>query len=107
MAAAPSRRARYVRERRQFGQPIGNFELVQGKPRRHVCIASMPAAATPTWSRGLRPADSTPNKDAAACILFCAEAATRAGLDAVQPLGGQGYINDIRPRRLPARRQDL
>jgi len=44
-------------------------------------------------------ADAT-RKDAAACILFCAEAATRAALDAIQLLGGNGYINDYPTGRL-------
>ena len=60
----------------------------------------MPAAATPTPSpRACDRGDAT-RKDAAACILFCAEAATRAGLDAIQLLGGNGYINDYPTGRL-------
>jgi isovaleryl-CoA dehydrogenase len=89
----------YVRERKQFGQPIGTFELVQGKladmyASLNACrsYAYMVAAAC---DRG----DAT-RKDAAACILFCAEAATRAALDAIQLLGGNGYINDYPTGRL-------
>ena len=99
MAAALDVAVPYVRERRQFGQPIGTFELVQGKladmyASLNACrsYAYMVAAACDR-------ADST-RKDAAACILFCAEAATRAALDAIQLLGGNGYINDYPTGRL-------
>ncbi len=99
MAAALDLALAYARERKQFGRPIGEFELIQGK------LADMYAALHA--SRGLayavaaacdrsRPA----RKDAAACILFCAEAATRAALDAIQILGGNGYINDYDAGRL-------
>ena len=99
MAAALDVAVPYVRERRQFGQPIGTFELVQGKladmyASLNACrsYAYMVAAACDR-------ADST-RKDAAACILFCAEAATRVALDAIQLLGGNGYINDYPTGRL-------
>jgi isovaleryl-CoA dehydrogenase len=99
MAAALDVALPYVRERKQFGQPIGTFELVQGKladmyASLNACrsYAYMVAAAC---DRG----DYT-RKDAAACILFCAEAATRASLDAIQLLGGNGYINDYPTGRL-------
>jgi len=99
MAAALDVAVPYVRERKQFGQPIGTFELVQGK------LADMYAAFNACRSYAYTVAaacdrgDST-RKDAAACILFCAEAATRAGLDAIQLLGGNGYINDYPTGRL-------
>jgi len=99
MAAALDVAVPYVRERRQFGQPIGTFELIQGKladmyASLNACrsYAYMVAAACDR-------ADAT-RKDAAACILFCAEAATRAALDAIQLLGGNGYINDYPTGRL-------
>ena len=99
MAAALDVAVPYVRERRQFGQPIGSFELVQGKladmyVSLNACrsYAYMVAAACDR-------ADAT-RKDAAACILFCAESATRAALDAIQLLGGNGYINDYPTGRL-------
>jgi isovaleryl-CoA dehydrogenase len=99
MAAALDVAVPYVRERRQFGQAIGTFELVQGKladmyASLNACrsYAYMVAAACDR-------ADST-RKDAAACILFCAESATRAALDAIQLLGGNGYINDYPTGRL-------
>ncbi len=99
MAAALDVAVPYVRERRQFGQPIGTFELIQGK------LADMYAALNACRSYAYMVAaacdraDAT-RKDAAACILFCAEAATRASLDAIQLLGGNGYINDYPTGRL-------
>ncbi len=99
MAAALDVAVPYVRERKQFGQPIGTFELVQGK------LADMYASLNASRSYAYMVAaacdrgDHT-RKDAAACILFCAEAATRAALDAIQLLGGNGYINDYPTGRL-------
>jgi isovaleryl-CoA dehydrogenase len=99
MAAALDVTVPYVRERKQFGQAIGSFELVQGK------LADMYAAFNACRSYAYTVAaacdrgDAT-RKDAAACILFCAEAATRAALDAIQLLGGNGYINDYPTGRL-------
>jgi len=99
MAAALDVAVPYVRERRQFGQAIGTFELIQGK------LADMYAALNASRSYAYMVAaacdraDHT-RKDAAACILFCAEAATRVALDAIQLLGGNGYINDYPTGRL-------
>jgi isovaleryl-CoA dehydrogenase len=99
MAAALDVAVPYVRERKQFGQAIGTFELVQGK------LADMYASLNASRSYVYMVAaacdrgDHT-RKDAAACILFCAEAATRAALDAIQLLGGNGYINDYPTGRL-------
>jgi len=99
MAAALDVAVPYVRERRQFGQAIGTFELVQGK------LADMYASLNACRSYAYMVAgacdraDAT-RKDAAACILFCAEAATQAALDAIQMLGGNGYINDYPTGRL-------
>jgi len=83
----------YVRERKQFGQAIGEFELVQGKladmhTRLNACRAYVHAVA--------RACDNghTSRKDAAGALLFAAERATRTALDAIQLLGGNGYIND-------------
>lgn len=89
----------YVCERKQFGQRIGDFQLVQGKLAD--MYVSMQAA------RGLvhaaaRAADAgrPDRKDCAGAILFSAEAATRAALDAIQLLGGNGYINEYPTGRL-------
>ena len=89
----------YARERKQFGAPIGTFELVQGK------LADMYAALNASRSYAYAVATAcdrgeSTRKDAAACILFCAEAATRLSLDAIQLLGGNGYTNDYPTGRL-------
>jgi isovaleryl-CoA dehydrogenase len=89
----------YVRDRKQFGQAIGEFELVQGKladmyARLNACRAYVHAVA--------RACDNghTSRKDAAGALLFAAERATRTALDAIQLLGGNGYINDYPAGRL-------
>jgi isovaleryl-CoA dehydrogenase len=99
MAAALDVAVPYVRERRQFGQAIGTFELVQGKLAD--MYASLNACRSYAYmvASACDRADAT-RKDAAACILFCAEAATQAALDAIQLLGGNGYINDYPTGRL-------
>ncbi len=99
MAAALDVALPYVRERRQFGQAIGTFELVQGKLADMYASFNACRSYAYTVAAACDRADST-RKDAAACILFCAEAATRAALDAVQLLGGNGYINDYPTGRL-------
>ncbi len=99
MAAALDVAVPYVRERRQFGQAIGTFELIQGK------LADMYAALNACRSYAYMVAGACDRadhtrKDAAACILYCAESATRVALDAIQLLGGNGYINDYPTGRL-------
>ncbi|WP_187970255.1 isovaleryl-CoA dehydrogenase [Aquibium microcysteis] len=89
----------YVHERRQFGQPIGEFQLVQGKladlyTTMNACRAYVYAVAA-ACDRG-----ETTRKDAAGCILYASEKATLAALDAIQLLGGNGYINDYPAGRL-------
>jgi isovaleryl-CoA dehydrogenase len=89
----------YVAQRRQFGQPIGEFQLVQAK------LADMftRLGASRAYLRELaRKADAgiTLRKEAASAILFAAEAATQSALDAIQCLGGNGYINDYDAGRL-------
>jgi isovaleryl-CoA dehydrogenase len=83
----------YVHERRQFGKSIGEFQLVQGKVAdmyvaMNACKAYVYAVAR-ACDRG-----ETTREDAAGAILYAAENATRMALDAVQLLGGNGYIND-------------
>jgi len=85
--------ADYVHQREQFGQAIGEFQLVQGK------IADMYTrlSATRAYVYAVNQAcdrGETTRKDAAAAILFSAENATQCALDAIQLLGGNGYIND-------------
>jgi isovaleryl-CoA dehydrogenase len=99
MAAALDLVLPYVRERRQFGQPIGTFELMQGKIAD--MYASLNAARAYVYSVARAcDARTVRRRDAAGCILFAAERATAAGLDAIQALGGNGYINDYPAGRL-------
>ena len=89
----------YVHQREQFGQPIGEFQLIQAK------IADMYTAISACQSyvyAVARAADrgESSRKDAAACLLFAAEQATQVALQAVQTLGGNGYINDFATGRL-------
>ncbi|TVR06075.1 MAG: isovaleryl-CoA dehydrogenase [Salinarimonadaceae bacterium] len=89
----------YVHERKQFGQPIGTFQLVQGKIAdmyvgMNACKAYVYAVAK-ACDRG-----ATTREDAAGAILYAAEKATQMALDAIQLLGGNGYINDYPTGRL-------
>ena len=89
----------YVHQRKQFGEPIGSFQLVQGKladmyTTMNACRAYVYAVAR-ACDRG-----ETARKDAAGAILYAAEKATQIALDAVQLLGGNGYINDYPTGRL-------
>jgi isovaleryl-CoA dehydrogenase len=89
----------YVHERKQFGQPIGTFQLVQGKvadmyTTMNACKAYVYTVAK-ACDRG-----QTARKDAAGAILYAAEKATLIALDAIQLLGGNGYINDYPTGRL-------
>jgi isovaleryl-CoA dehydrogenase len=89
----------YIHEREQFGQPIGEFQLIQGKvadmySRTNACRAYLYAVAA-ACDRG-----EATRKDAAGVILYCAETATQLALDAIQILGGNGYINDYSTGRL-------
>jgi isovaleryl-CoA dehydrogenase len=99
MAACLDVAVPYVRERRQFDRPIGDFQLVQGKladmyTTLNACRAYVYAVAS-ACDRG-----QTTRKDAAGCILYAAEKATQTALDAIQLLGGNGYINDYPTGRL-------
>jgi isovaleryl-CoA dehydrogenase len=89
----------YVHERQQFGQPIGEFQLMQGKLADmytvlNACRAYVYAVAK-ACDRG-----KTTRKDAAGAILYAAEKATQMALEAIQALGGNGYINDFPTGRL-------
>ncbi|MFI5012709.1 MAG: isovaleryl-CoA dehydrogenase [Hyphomicrobiales bacterium] len=89
----------YVHDRKQFGQPIGEFQLVQGKlADMYVTMNAARAyvyAVAKACDRG-----ETTREDAAGAILFASEKATAVALDAVQLLGGNGYINDYPTGRL-------
>nr|WP_275100389.1 isovaleryl-CoA dehydrogenase [Sedimenticola hydrogenitrophicus] len=83
----------YVHEREQFGRPIGEFELMQGKladmyTTLNACKAYVYAVGK-ACDRG-----ETTRKDAAGAILYAAEKATWMALEAIQALGGNGYINE-------------
>ena len=89
----------YIHDREQFGKSIGEFQLVQGKiadmySSMNACKSYLYAVAS-ACDRG-----ETARKDAAGVILYCAEKATQAALDAIQLLGGNGYINDFATGRL-------
>jgi len=89
----------YVHERKQFGQSIGEFQLVQGKLADMYTVMNAARAyvyaVAAACDRG-----QTTRKDAAGCVLFAAEKATQMALDAIQLLGGNGYINDYPTGRL-------
>jgi isovaleryl-CoA dehydrogenase len=89
----------YIHDRKQFGQSIGEFQLIQGKvadmyTQLNACRAYLYAVAQ-ACDRG----EST-RKDAAGVILYSAERATQMALEAIQILGGNGYINDFPAGRL-------
>ncbi len=89
----------YVHERKQFGQPIGTFQLVQGKVADMYVTLNAARAYVYTVARACDRGETT-REDAAGAILYAAEAATRVALDAIQLLGGNGYINDYATGRL-------
>ncbi|MGB3386940.1 MAG: isovaleryl-CoA dehydrogenase [Pseudaminobacter sp.] len=99
MAACMDVAVPYVHERKQFGQKIGDFQLVQGKLAD--MYTTMNAARAYVYGVAAAcDAGRTTRKDAAGCILFAAEKATQMALDAIQILGGNGYINDYPTGRL-------
>ncbi|BAB54132.1 isovaleryl-CoA dehydrogenase [Mesorhizobium japonicum] len=89
----------YVHERKQFGQPIGEFQLVQGKLADMYTVMNAARAYVYAVAAGCDRGQTT-RKDAAGCVLFAAEKATQMALDAIQLLGGNGYINDYPTGRL-------
>jgi len=89
----------YVHEREQFGQAIGEFQLVQGKLADMYARCSASRAYLYAVCEALDRGEQS-RKDAAAVILYTAEAATQSALDAIQLLGGNGYINDYPTGRL-------
>ena len=99
MAACLDVAVPYVHERKQFGQPIGEFQLMQGKlADMYVTMNAARAyvyAVAAACDRG-----ETTRKDAAGCILYAAEKATQLALETIQVLGGNGYTNDYPTGRL-------
>ena len=99
MAAALDVVVPYVHERKQFGKPIGTFQLMQGKladmyTTMNACRAYVYAVAS-ACDRGV-----TTRKDSAGCILYAAEKATQVALESIQCLGGNGYTNEYPTGRL-------
>jgi isovaleryl-CoA dehydrogenase len=89
----------YVHERRQFGQPIGEFQLIQGKIADMYTTLSASRAYVYAVARACDRGRTT-RRDAAGAILYAAERATQMALDAIQCLGGNGYVNDYPAGRL-------
>ena len=99
MAACLDEVMPYVRERKQFGQPIGNFQLMQGKiADMYTALGTARAylyAVAGACDRG-----EVTRQDAAACVLYCSEQAMVQAHQAVQALGGAGFLNDSVVSRL-------
>ena len=89
----------YVHERKQFGQAIGEFQLMQGKLADMYTTLNASRAYVYVVARACDRGQTT-RKDAAGAILYAAEKATQVALDAIQCLGGNGYINDFPTGRL-------
>ena len=83
----------YVHQREQFGDPIGTFQLIQGKLADMYTRLSASRAYVYAVNQACDRGETT-RKDAAAAILFAAENATQCALDAIQLMGGNGYVND-------------
>jgi isovaleryl-CoA dehydrogenase len=99
MAAALDLVLPYVHERKQFGESIGTFQLMQAKIADMYTNLSAARALVYAVGRACDAGRST-RWDSAAAILFASEKATLAGLEAIQILGGNGYINDYPAGRL-------
>jgi isovaleryl-CoA dehydrogenase len=89
----------YVRERKQFGQPIGEFQLMQGKIADMYTTLNASRAYVYAVARACDRGKAT-RRDTAGAILFAAEKATWMALEAIQSLGANGYINDYPTGRL-------
>jgi isovaleryl-CoA dehydrogenase len=89
----------YVHERKQFGQPIGSFQLMQAKLADMYVTLNAAKAYVYTVAKACDRGE-TSREDAAGAILYAAERATWMALEAIQCLGGNGYINDYPTGRL-------
>ncbi len=89
----------YVHERKQFGEPIGTFQLMQGKIADMYTTTNAARSYVYAVARACD-AGKTTRFDAAGCILFAAEKATHMALETIQALGGNGYINEFPAGRL-------
>lgn len=94
----------YIHDRKQFGQSIGEFQLIQGKVADMYTTLQASKAYLYAVGKSLDKLGASHvrivRKDCAAVILYCAEAATKMAGDAIQILGGNGYINDYATGRL-------
>ena len=92
----------YLKERQQFGEPIGNFQLMQGKLADMYVSLSASRAYVYAVGQALDRGEGgrQVRKDAAGVILYAAERATQMALDTIQCLGGNGYINDFATGRI-------
>ena len=99
MRAALDLIAPYLHDREQFGQPIGNFQLMQAKLADLYTACNSARAYAYSVARACD-AGRTTRYDAAACLLYASERATWAGLEAIQALGGNGYINEYPAGRI-------
>ena len=88
----------YAKQRKQFGQPIGSFQLIQAKLAD--MYTQVEAARALVYQTAVRAEQGRVRKEAAAAILFSAEMATRVALDAMQIHGGYGYMNELPLGRL-------
>ena len=89
----------YIHDRKQFGQSIGEFQLVQGKVADMYTQMNAAKSYAYTVAAACDRGETT-RKDAAAVILYAAELATKMALDTIQLLGGNGYINEFPAGRL-------
>jgi len=89
----------YIHERNQFGSPIGEFQLMQGKVADLYTETNAARAYVYAVAKACDEGRTT-RIDAAGCILYAAERATQHALQAIQALGGNGYINDYETGRL-------
>jgi isovaleryl-CoA dehydrogenase len=89
----------YLHDREQFGRPIGSFQLMQAKLADLYAACNASRAYAYAVARACD-AGRTTRYDAAACLLVASERATRAGLEAIQMLGGNGYINEYPAGRI-------
>ncbi|WP_343082042.1 isovaleryl-CoA dehydrogenase [Ostreiculturibacter nitratireducens] len=99
MAACLDEVMPYVAERRQFGQPIGNFQLMQGKIADMYTAMNTARAYVYEVAKACDRGEVT-RQDAAACVLYCSEQAMVQAHQAVQALGGAGFLNDSTVSRL-------
>ena len=89
----------YLHERKQFGQPIGEFQLMQGKLADMYTTMNASRAYVYMCGKAADRGEIT-RQDAAGCLMYAAEKATWMALEAIQSLGGNGYINDYPTGRL-------